>query len=471
MRRTKIVCTIGPASASRPMLEELARAGMDVARLNFSHGTQAEKGALIAVLRAVCADVGRPLAVLQDLAGPKVRTGPLPCGPVTLEAGRPFVLTGRDVPGSDREVSMTYPSLARDVDAGDQLLLSDGAIELAVERVEGADIHCRVVVGGPLGARKGINVPARSLRVPFPTEKDRSDLDFGLQQGVDYVALSFVRSAEDVHQVRRIVAQRQGPARLIAKIEKHEAIRNIDEIVSAADGLMIARGDLGVEIPIERIPRTQKALIQAANAAGKPVITATQMLKSMVESPRPTRAEVTDVANAVFDGTDALMLSEETAVGAYAVEAVAMMVRIAEEAEAGQPGISPSISAEPSAGAEHQEAVAHAACQLADDIRADAILTCTQSGSTARFVAKYRPGARILAATPDDVVFRQMALGWGVTPLRMPEAESQEHMETLAIEAAVRGGFLSTGQSAVITAGIPLHVAGTTNMIKVVTVP
>ena len=471
MRRTKIVCTIGPASASRAMLEKLARAGMDVARLNFSHGTQEEKATLIAGLRAVAAEVGRPLAVLQDLAGPKVRTGPLACGPVVLEPGRPFLLTGRDVPGSNREVSLTYAGLAEDVETGDQLLLSDGAIELVVQHVEDGDIHCRVVVGGALGGRKGINVPTRSIRVPFPTDKDRSDLDFGLRQGVDYVALSFVRSAEDVQQVGEIVERRKSRALLIAKIEKHEAIRNIAEIVDAVDGVMIARGDLGVEVPIETIPRTQKALIRAVNAAGKPVITATQMLKSMVDSPRPTRAEVTDVANAVLDGTDAVMLSEETAVGRYPVEAVAMMARIAREAEAGLDSGGEAWGAKEGEGTCPQEAVARAVRRLADSIGAAAILTCTQSGSTARLVAKYRPSTRILAATPDDVVFRQMALVWGVTPLRMPEAESQEQMERLAIEAAVREGHLSSGQSAVITAGVPLHVAGTTNMIKVVTVP
>jgi pyruvate kinase len=333
MIKTKIVCTIGPASRSPKILERLIRAGMDVARLNFSHGTPNEHGRTISDLRKIARRLGRPVAVLQDLAGPKIRIGPVRNGPVTLEAGASFTLTARKVPGDERTVSLNYPGLVADVRKGDALLLSDGALELEVVGVEGRDILCRVVIGGPLNSYKGVNLPARTLRTPSLTAKDRADLRFGLSKEVDYVALSFVRDAKDIASVRRHMKRCGGSAPVIAKIEKHEALDNMDAILAAADGLMVARGDLGVEIPLERIPRVQKDLIRKSREAGKPVITATQMLRSMVDSPRPTRAEVTDVANAILDGTDAVMLSEETAVGKHPVEAVSMMARIAREAE------------------------------------------------------------------------------------------------------------------------------------------
>ena len=466
MRRTKIVCTIGPVSRSREMLERLVRAGMDVARLNFSHGTLPEHSEDRAAIRDVSRRVGKAVAILQDLAGPKVRTGPLATAEVTLRAGGTFVLTGRSVPGNNREVSLTYRNLPKDARKGDTLLLSDGAIELVVEEVSGDDIACRVVVGGTLGAHKGINLPSRSINAPFFTPKHQADLQFGLGHGVDYVALSFVRTAEDVLWARAFIEDAGATVPVIAKIEKHEALDHIDEILAAVDGIMIARGDLGVEIPVERVPRVQKTLIRKANAAAKPVITATQMLKSMVESPRPTRAEVADVANAVLDGSDAVMLSEESAVGAFPEAAVQTMSRIAEDAEVGLP----YRGHLPEAGERltQQQAVARAACQLAADIGAAAIITCTQSGSTTQLVAKHRPHQLLFGMTPAPETYYRLALVWGVLPTIMEPSDDQEAMEMQAIRLALESGHVKSGETVVITAGLPLHVAGTTNAIKAI---
>ena len=319
MRKTKIVCTIGPASESPEVLGRMMDAGMNVARLNFSHGTHADHAAKIALLRQIADEKGLPIAILQDLAGPKIRTGAFACGSIQLQTGAEFVLTARDVPGDEHEVGLTYPELPQDVQVGDILLLADGALELRVEKVEGPDIHCRVILGGKLSSHKGINLPSRSIRAPILTKKDYDDLAFGLAQGVDFVALSFVRSAADI-EVARAYMRAQGRIRpIIAKIEKHEALQDLDTIIAAVDGVMVARGDLGVDIPPEKVPTAQRMIIEKANFAGKPVITATQMLKSMTDAPRPTRAEVTDVTNAVLEGTDAVMLSEESAMGNYPV--------------------------------------------------------------------------------------------------------------------------------------------------------
>ena len=470
MRRTKIVCTIGPASRSPGMLEQLIEAGMDVARLNFSHGTPDERVETIRGIRQIAERLERPVAILQDLAGPKVRIGDLASGPVDLETDQEFVITNRDVPGDSHEVSLSYPDLPRDVQAGDTLLLSDGSLELIVEHTTDRDIRCRVVVGGPLAARKGINVPSRSLRIPFMTDKDRRDLAFGIEHSVDYIALSFVRQAQDVATAREFIENtvHSEPPPLIAKIEKHEALENIGEILSQADGIMVARGDLGVEIPIERVPRVQKDLIGRANRSGKPVITATQMLKSMVDSPRPTRAEATDVANAIGDGTDAVMLSEETAQGRYPVEAVGMLDRLARETEEALPtryGETQTARLTP------EEAVAQAAARLAEHIEASAIITCTQSGSTTRLVSKLRPRIPLIAATPESRTYRKLALVWGAIPLLMRPAGSAEEMEREALRTAASAGLIQPGETVVITAGLPLHVPGATNTVKVSTVP
>jgi len=467
MIKTKVVCTIGPASRSPEVLERLVLAGMDVARLNFSHGTQEEHGRVIAHLRRISRRLGRPVAVLQDLAGPKIRIGPIRSGPVVLETGAAFTLTARKVPGDARTVSINSPALAAGVRKGDVLLLSDGALELEVVAVDGRDIRCRVVIGGPLNSFKGINVPARTIRTPSLTAKDRDDLRFGLRSEVDYVALSFVRNAGDIATVRRHMNRCGGSVPVIAKIEKHEALDNIDAIVEAADGIMVARGDLGVETPLEKIPQVQKVLIRKSRAAVKPVITATQMLRSMVDSPRPTRAEVTDVANAILDGTDAIMLSEETAIGRYPVEAISMMVRIAREAES-----MPAFSAGPFPDAPGPitcslpSAVARAASSLAADVRAAAIITLTQSGSTARLVSRCRPQVLILAITPAERTRRELALCWGVLPILGENRASTDEMIAAALRSALKTGLVKKGQTVVVTAGVPPGRPGTSNLIK-----
>lgn len=471
MSRTKIVATIGPATAAPETLAQLLEAGVDVVRLNFSHGEHAGHAAVAARVREAAARLDRPVAILQDLAGPKIRTGPLAAGAVDLAPDQEFTLTARPVPGDAREVSITWPTLPGDVQAGDRLLLADGALELAVLGTTATDIACRVVTGGRLGSHKGINVPGRAIRAPSLTEKDRADLACGLALGVDLIALSFVRGPDDVREARRLVREAGADTPLVAKIERPEALAAIDGIVAAADALLIARGDLGVEIPVERLPGAQKMLIEKANRAGKPVITATQMLRSMVDNPRPTRAEVTDVANAILDGTDAVMLSEETAVGAHAVAAVATMDRIAAEAERHFPYRTWGYRFDRRALESDAEAVAHAACDMAQRIGAAAILTLTRSGATTRLVAKFRPPQPVLALTPEAATGRRLALTWGAVPLHVPAALDAEAMEREALARAVAGGWLKPGQKAVVTAGVPLHAPGSTNLIKIVTAP
>ena len=471
MPRTKIVCTIGPASASPAALERLAGAGMDLARLNFSHGTHAEHAAVIASLRELAGRLRRPIAILQDLSGLKIRIGEMAGGPVRLAAGSDFTLTTRAVPGDAREVSVSFPDLPRSVRPGDRLLLSDGEIELCAEEVGSTDIRCRVVAGAPLSSHKGISLPSGSVAGAGLTPKDRDDLLFGIAQGVDYVALSFVRTAEDVRTARAFVAERGAPIPLIAKIEKHEALAAIDDILAESDGLMVARGDLGVETPLEHIPLLQKMLIEKANRAGKPVITATQMLLSMVESPRPTRAEVGDVANAILDGTDAVMLSEETASGKYPAEAAATMRRIAEDTEAAFPFEQWMRRFEDRNLQRLPEAVAGAACELAEHIGAKVIVAWTESGETARLVAKHRPRSPILALSTVPATARRLALVWGVIPVLTEPAESTDAMLEAAPGIAVANGLLRSGEKAVITAGIPMGVAGSTNLIKAAVAP
>lgn len=468
MRRTKIVCTIGPATQSPDMIEKLIQAGMNVARLNFSHGQHKEHGKVIAQIREIAQRLGRPVAILQDLSGPKVRTGNIAQGNVILECGQVFILTNRDVPGDNHEVSLTYKELPNDVRVDDTLLLSDGALEMVVEKTTKSDIKCRVMVGGQLSSHKGINLPTRSINARIPTEKDEYDLAYGLTQGVDYIALSFVRNAEEVKQVRNIIAKAGKTTPLIAKIEKHEALDHIEAILQEVDGIMIARGDLGVEIPIEQVPRVQKMLIDKANSAGKPVITATQMLKSMVDNPRPTRAEATDVANAVLDGSDAVMLSEETAIGKYPVETVQIMGKIIEETEAVFPYAAWEHKFKQSEKLSPEEAVALSACQMAEKIEASTIITYTQSGSTTKLVAKYRPLQPILALTPNKSTYQSLALVWGANPAMVESVDSEEAMEHNAVVKGLQAGYVQPDQHVVITAGSPFHVSGTTNLIKVI---
>lgn len=470
MNKTKIICTIGPASRDPKILAQLMEAGMNVCRLNFSHGTHEEHGQLIKDIRAVSKRLSLPIAILQDLAGPKIRTGKLKGkNSVTLVDGASFTLTSRDVDGSDQEVGLTYPDLAHNVRAGDAILLADGAMELRVKSTTDTDVVCIVVDGGELGSNKGINLPTRSINAPILSDKDRRDLEFGLAQGVDFIALSFVRTAHDVETVKKVIANAKQDTPLIAKIEKFEALDNIDEIIAAADGIMVARGDLGVEIPLESVPRAQKMLISKTNAAAKPVITATQMLRSMVENLRPTRAEVTDVANAIYDGTDAVMLSEETAMGAHPVEAVLMMSRVAADTEANFDYEAWGQRHKSKMQLDFKSAVAHGAVSMANDINAAAIITCTKSGGTTYLVARYRPRQVLLVMTPIWKTALRMALVFGAVPVLIELSDSAEGLEKLAIREALQAGFVKPGQPVVITAGLPFNVSGTTNLIKVVT--
>jgi pyruvate kinase len=442
-RQTKIVCTIGPATSSETDLQALIEAGMNVARLNFAHGDHAQHGMVLARIRALAERLDVPVAVLQDLAGPKVRIGTVAGGSITLEAGHPLVLTTDPVEGSTSRVSVSYANLPREVEAGDALLLADGTIQLRVERVTEVDIHCRVVVGGRLSSRKGVNVPSGLSGLPILSEKDLHDLRFGLEQGVDYVGLSFVRTAEDVHTARAHIAALGGQVPVIAKIETQAALDHFDAIADAADGIMIARGDLSLETPFTRVPVVQKQLIAKANWRAKPVITATQMLYSMVSSPQRTRAEVADVANAILDGSDAVMLSEETAVGEHPVRAVEVMAAIARETEGGVlPDAPPPSAMDPPLTGE--EAVVQAACQLATRLRSDVIVAITLTGETVRFAAKCRTPQPILALTSDRETYRRLALVRGVVPLLLPApvrdaAEPLEAVRSVLHERGWRG--------------------------------
>ena len=467
MARTKIVCTIGPASRSSETLEQLIRAGMDVARLNFSHGTQTEHLEAITTIRRMAQRLGKSIAILQDLAGLKIRIGEIASGAVLLEAGAPFTLTTRRILGSRQEVSVDYADLTKNIQPGDRLLLSDGDVELEVIGITAEDVDCRVITGGTLASRKGVNLPARSITTSTVTDKDRDDLAFGLRHGVDYVAQSFIRTAADVLEVQRMIRDHGSTVPLIAKIETQEALTNIDEIIGSVDGVMVARGDLGVAVPLATVPRLQKMLIAKANRAGKPVITATQMLRSMQDSPRPTRAEVTDVANAVLDGTDAIMLSEETAIGRFPNEAVTMMAAIAADVESSFPFDTWIHRFE--TGGPLPDAVARAACSMAADIDAAAIVTCTQSGRTARRVARYRPRAPILAPTPHAETYRRLALVWGVTPLLNQSDPTTDELIAGALGVALTSTRVRRGDTVVITAGVPLGRAGMTNLIRVET--
>ncbi len=464
MAKTKIVCTIGPASQHQHTLEAMIRQGMNVARLNFSHGTHADHAAVIERIRKGSAAIGKPVAILQDLCGPKIRVGEIEPPGIRLEPGDPLTLTSKPITGSENRVSVSYPGLARDVTAGDEILLADGMMELEVVGTSETDIECRVIIGGVLTSHKGINLPSGSIRVPALTEKDKTDLAFGLSHDVDYVALSFVRTPEDIEEAKQIIARAGKSTPVVAKIEKHEAVNNIDAIIAVADGIMVARGDLGVEIPLETVPAIQKELVRKTNAAGKPVIIATQMLRSMVDAPRPTRAEAADVANAVLDGTDALMLSEETAIGNYPVKSVEYMTRIAENAES-------SYAYEKSfsmiTDIQVSESVAHAACILADHLNAGAIIASTQSGFTAAQLSRFRPKSHIIALSPDAHTVRRLCLYWGCLSSEVARAEDVDAMLEAAVKTARDIGHVKEGDLLVITAGHPLWQSGTTNMIKV----
>jgi pyruvate kinase len=469
-RRTRIVSTVGPATASPETLRSLLEAGTDVVRLNFSHGTREGHGRVVETVRAIERDLGRPVAVLQDLAGPRVRVGEIAGGEAVLRPGDRFVLTARGVPGSADAVSVTHAGLPDDVRRGDEIFLSDGTIGLVVDAVEGRDVVCRVTAGGTLLSHKGVNVPGRALGVPALTERDRADLAYGVEHGVDFVGLSFVRDEREVEEARRLVAAAGGAAGIVAKIEKRAALERIDAIVAAADAVMVARGDLGVELPIEDVPGTQKALIALCNRAARPVITATQMLESMVRSARPTRAEATDVANAILDGTDAVMLSAETASGEHPVASVETMSRLAVAAERLFDRSAHERRLAGKATPTAEEAIARAACAAADDVGAAAVVPFTQSGTTARLVVRQRPAQPVLALSPDAATRRRLSLVWGVRAVEAPALERIDEVEREAVRAALAVGAARAGDRIVITAGHPLLVRGNTNLIKVAVV-
>ncbi len=468
-RRTKIVATVGPASESREALETLLQAGVDVFRLNFSHGDAAGKAERIKVIREISIQHKRAVAILGDLQGPKIRTGLMKNGSQQLTAGQLVTITTEDIVGADGVIPTIYQALPQDVVPGDQILLDDGQLELRVARVEDGKVFCRVVVGGLLKDRKGINLPGVKVSAPAMTEKDLQDLQFCIDHEVDWVALSFVRTAEEVHRLKALIAQQGSGLKVIAKIEKPEAVDNFDEILAATDGVMVARGDLGVEIPSEKVPLIQKMIIRKCNFAGKPVITATQMLESMINNPRPTRAETSDVANAILDGTDAVMLSGETATGKYPQAAVKVMDRVARDVESDPNLHGHRDELHNSFAAENNltEAIGRAACQVAEIVGAAAILAFTQTGSTAALVAKYRPHLPILAVTPTTYVRRRMALYGGVRSLKVPILGNTEEQISSVDAAVVESGLLKRGDVVVITMGSPLSDSGTTNLLKV----
>ncbi len=465
MRKAKIVCTVGPASASEDVLRELVHAGMDVARLNFSHGSHEEHAARIRLLRAVAEKEGRTLCILQDLQGPKIRTGRLKNRkPVLLPDGARLTITPLDVAGTASRISTTFPTLAREVRPGARILLADGLIELRVRAVHGADLECEVVNGGLLGEHQGINLPGAALRVPSLTEKDLEDLAFGLEHGVDMVAVSFVRSARDVNEAKRRIAEHGSDVPVIAKLEKPQAIRHLEEILEAADGVMVARGDLGVEMPAEQVPVIQKHIIQRAAAWRKPVITATQMLESMIEHPRPTRAEASDVANAVFDGTDAVMLSAETASGKYPREAVVMMARIILEAENHMGDAGPRRRGEQT-GLSIAEAICESVAHAAENLDMGAIAVFTETGNTARLISKYRPKPRIFAFTATPEVRNRLNLLWGVRPMHSEKAPTSDDMARSAEQALLAAGVARKGDVVGVVAGTQM-ASGSTNFMR-----
>jgi len=466
-RRTKIVCTIGPSTSSASAIKELLEAGMDVARINFSHGTHKEHARQIRTLRKVAKQVGSPLAIMQDLPGPKDRTGKLKKGVVELKENADFVLTTKEVLGDEHEVSVGLPDLPKSVKLGDAIFLDDGAIKLTVVAISDTDVNCHVIAGGLLGEDKGINIPGIAWDTPTITEEDWGHLVFGLKHNVDFVALSFIREAEDVLKARRFLQQRKAVPALIAKIERREALDNLDEILEVADGAMVARGDLGIEIPIQRVPIAQKRIIRKCNHLGKPVIVATQMLDSMVDAPSPTRAEVTDIANAIFDGADALMLSEETAVGNYPKGAVSMMAAVTLEAESALPYDEILANKGKDLQPQTDDAISYAACHTAHQLGAVAVVAFTSSGSTARRVAKYRPPVPILAITPSQATQRQLSLSWGVHAFQVPEALKIADLFARGARVAKEAGLAHEGDLVVITGGVPIGISGSTNLLKV----
>ncbi|MEN6519717.1 MAG: pyruvate kinase [Armatimonadota bacterium] len=470
MRKTKIVCTIGPACSSEECVKNLIKAGMNVARLNFSHGTQEEHAERIEMIRSLSASLGQPVGILQDLSGPKIRLGMIAAKCVNLVEGRKFVFTTREVAGSEKEVTLPYPEFVEQVKKGSTIFVDDARLQFRVISKTDTDIVTKVVIGGELSSRKGVSVPGTRLCAAPLTEKDISDLEFGLKHGVDWVAVSFVRTPNDRAAADEVM-KRVGIKRpLIAKIERPEAVAAIDEIIDAFDGIMVARGDLGIELAIYDVPIIQKSIIKKCNAAGKPVITATQMLDSMISNPRPTRAEASDVANAILDGTDATMLSGETAAGDYPVESVRMMARIARRAERSISYTEELRERTAMPARSVTEAIGQASAELAADLKVAAVVTCTATGTTARLVSKYRPSSLIVAAVSRPEAVGQLTLSWGVLPLPVPASNSTDDLIYVAVRSARKAGYVRPGDTVVVTAGVPVGVPGNTSLIRVISV-
>ena len=469
LRKTKIICTLGPATEDETVLRRLMLGGMNAARFNFSHCTHEDATKKLEAVTRLREELGLPIATILDTKGPEIRVKTFQNGPIQLEAGDTFTLTTREVEGDDKIVSITYKDLPKDLKAGSRVLIDDGLVEMRAEHVSDTDIVCTVLNGGRVSNHKGINVPGTKLSMPFISEQDRSDIIFGIENGFDYIAASFTRSAEDILEIRHILKEHDCHSmNIIAKIENMEGVENIDEILRVVDGIMVARGDMGVEIPLEDVPVLQKELIQKSYLAGKQVVTATQMLDSMMKNPRPTRAEATDVANAIYDGTSCIMLSGETAAGKYPVEALETMVRIAEKAEESINYIKRFNSRDNSDVAfDVTNAISHATCTTAHDLGAKAIITVTKSGVTARQLSKFRPLYPIVGCTTEKHVWRQLNLSWGVVPMLIDEVEDTDALFERAVDAAERTGLVKSGDLVVITAGVPLGISGTTNMMKV----
>jgi len=470
MRKTKIVCTIGPASEDVQVLKELLKSGMNVARLNFSHGTHEEHGRRIKNIKIASQEINIPVAIMLDTKGPEIRIGLLEKGHVQLVEGDKITLTTQEVLGTKEKIFVNYPGLPRDVLPGDSLLLDDGLIALRALEINGEEIHCIVENGGELSDRKKLNLPGVQVNLPGLTDKDLADLAFGVRAGIDFIAASFIRSAADVLAIRKVLEDLQAQVDIISKIENQQGVNNLEEIIRVSDGIMVARGDLGVEIPAEEVPLVQKQLIEKCNLAGKPVITATQMLDSMIRNPRPTRAEASDVANAILDGSDAIMLSGETATGKYPLDAVKTMARIAQRIEDSLDWVELMRKRAASVGGTTTEAISYATCTTALSLEASAIITATKSGSTARMVSKYRPHAPIVATTPSEATFRKLLLVWGVYPLLAGESKTTDLLFEKSVNTAMQAGFIKNGDLVVITAGVPVGIPGSTNLIKVHTV-
>lgn len=473
MRKTKIICTLGPASTDKAIVRKMVAAGMNIARFNFSHGSHEEHLGKLQSIRELRTELNLPIATLLDTKGPEIRLCKFDGGKAELVAGSVFTLTTREVTGSSKEVSVTYLNLPRDVKKGTRILLDDGLIELRVKEIKGGtDIVCSVVNSGKISDRKGVNLPGTSISMPYLSETDQRDIVFGIQQQFDFIAASFVRTAQDVLDIRQVLTQNGGRGiKIIAKIENAEGVANIDSILKIADGIMVARGDLGVEIEMQEIPILQKMMIRKCYNSGKMVITATQMLESMISNPRPTRAESSDVANAIYDGTSAIMLSGETAAGKYPIEAVTTMATIAERVENDIDYRKRFRNREDESSPSITDAISHATCTTAHDLQAAAIITVSKSGRTARMISKYRPGVPIIACTSNELTYRQLSLSWGVVPLMVKEVDNTDALFDMAISTSQQGcDFIHNGDLVVITAGIPVGMSGTTNLLKVQTV-